>query len=151
MQEEAAKSKKAYNKKIKSWRRRGFHEALDQATTDAKKLWKFTKVPKNRANPKIPHIAALETRDGGKTTDSCEIANKLRTAFFPPTRQADLSDLEGFEYPEPEIMPAITRNEVISAAHNLSMRKAPGPAGVANELLKFGLFNDNHTPRDDSP
>lgn len=74
----------------------------------------LTKVPKNKAKPRTPHIVALETRDGGRTVDSREIANELRSAFFPPTRQADLSDLEGFEYPEPEIMPAITRKEVIA-------------------------------------
>lgn len=116
---------------------------------DPKRLWRARKIPKNRAKPRLTHIAAIKTPQG-TLTDSESIAEALRGAFFPPIKDADLSDLDGFEYSDPIPMPSIKKTEILAAANHLSSNKAPGPDETANEIYKFGLFTDKYAPRTDS-
>jgi hypothetical protein len=62
-------------------------------------------------------------------------AEVLRQAFFPPPLQADLSDVEGYEYPPPIECPEITMSEVENAVRRATPNKAPGTDGITNSIL----------------
>ena len=59
----------------------------------------------------------------------------LRQSFFPPPLQADLSDLEGYQYPPSIEYPDITIPEIEKAVRRASPNKAPGIDGITNGVL----------------
>ena len=64
-----------------------------------------------------------------------EKAAVLRQSFFPPSMQADLSDIAGYEYPPPIECPDITIAETERAVRRAAPNKAPGVDGIPNAVL----------------
>ena len=61
----------------------------------------------------------------------------LKTFFFPPPPEADLSDLPSYIYPSASECPIIiTEKEVLQAIKRPRADKAPGPDGVTNRVLQ---------------
>ena len=67
--------------------------------TDSSKLWRMTRILKNTANQRSPHIARIETQ-GSIIAEDRDVAGVIR-AFLSPIRDADLDDIEGYSYPDP--------------------------------------------------
>jgi len=62
----------------------------------------------------------------------------LKDIFFPPVAEADLADLEGFNYPPPlEDCPEITAEEIRFAIYKPAQDKAPGPDGIPHRILRL--------------
>ena len=66
-------------------------------------------------------------------------ADALARKFFPTPPEADLSDIEGYEYPEPVPMPEITVDEVRKAVRYAVTNKQPGDDEIPNEVLQWTL------------
>ena len=64
-----------------------------------------------------------------------EKAETLRQAFFPRPLQADLSDINGYKYPQPIEYPEITISEIDKAVHRAAPNKALGTDNITNGIL----------------
>ena len=72
-------------------------------------------------------------------TEPEDKAEALAGSFFPKPPDADLSDLEGYQYPTPLNMPPITAREVRKAITKTAPHKAPGPNGIPNYALQVSV------------
>lgn len=85
----------------------------------------------NPASFKNPSTATLQYE-----TDPKKKIQLLRTAFSPPSPEADLSDIPNFDYPTPYILPPLTPHEVYQAILRPSPYKVPGCTGIPNFILQ---------------
>lgn len=92
----------------------------------------------NQGPPRLPTIPNLTTPDGTVTTTMAEIETALSDSFFPPLRDADLSDAHG-PYPDPLPFREITKHEIRKAITNMSSGKANGPDDIPVEALKKSI------------
>jgi hypothetical protein len=90
---------------------------------------------RNRHNATPAFTPALAKPDGGTVHQPEEKAEVLRQTFFPPPAQADLSDMDDYEYPPPIECPIITTAEIERAVRRASPNKAPGADGISNGIL----------------
>jgi hypothetical protein len=66
-----------------------------------------------------------------------EKAEILKQAHFPPPVEADLSDLEGYSYPERVFIPErLGENEALNVIKELAKDKVPGLDKIPNRILK---------------
>ena len=63
-------------------------------------------------------------------------AQLLVKTFFPTLLTLDLSDIQGYQYPEPVPYEEIKEKEIESAIGHASEGKAPRPDAIPNEILK---------------
>ncbi|KAJ9137654.1 Endonuclease/exonuclease/phosphatase [Pleurostoma richardsiae] len=130
--------RQARNKKgrhIQKVLRNTHRQRVEEASESPSGLWKLVKWAKNRHNETPAGTPALVRPDGGLAQQPEEKADVLRQSFFPPPHQADLSDLEGHEYPTPVECPDITEAEIEKAVRRASPNKAPGTDGIPNAIL----------------
>ena len=84
--------------------------------------------------PQLPDI-----RDG--TTWAATNEDKARVfaqQFFPHPRAADLSDIEGYQYPPPlPISNAVMADDIRTELRKLKPDKPPGPDNIPNRVLKL--------------
>jgi hypothetical protein len=73
--------------------------------------------------------------DGELASRPEEKAETLRQSFFPPPLQAYLSDISGYEYPQPIECPEITSSEIEKAVRRAAPNKAPGTDNITNDIL----------------
>lgn len=88
--------------------------------------------------PRASHTPTLREGDREYVTAENK-ADVLREVSFPPAPTADLSDLEGYDYPAAVTAPLITSEEVMHAIHRSASYKAPGPDGIPNAALKKAI------------
>jgi hypothetical protein len=77
----------------------------------------------------------LKKPDGGFAHQAKEKAETLRKSFFPPPLRADLSDINGYEYPPATECPEITLREIKKAVRRAAPNKAPGNDIITNGIL----------------
>jgi hypothetical protein len=65
-----------------------------------------------------------------------EKAQLLTQSLFPAPARADLSDIEGYQYPPAIECPDITESGIEKAILGASPNKAPGGDGIANGILQ---------------
>src|SRR5436190_4314811 len=66
-----------------------------------------------------------------------EKADMLRRSFFPEEPQADLSDMNGFEYGQAtEPLPQVTKDDILNIMDKQKKFSAPGLDGTPNAFLK---------------
>ena len=66
-----------------------------------------------------------------------EKADMLRRSFFPEEPQADLSDMDDFEYGQAvEPLPQVTKNDILNIMDKQQKFSAPGIDGTPNAFLK---------------
>ncbi|KAM0742770.1 hypothetical protein ACQRIT_002947 [Beauveria bassiana] len=130
--------RKACNRKgrhIRKILRDAHRQRVEEASTNSSGLWKLVKWAKNRHIPSSACTPALVMPDGGLAEGPEEKAEALRQSFFPPPSQADLSDIEGYQYPPAIECPAITLPEIERAVKSAPRSKAPGMDGIINGIL----------------
>lgn len=115
--------------------RSAHRQRVEEASASQSGLWKLVKWAKNRHAPSSACTPSLATPDGGLAEGPGEKAEVLRQSFFPPPSQADLSDIQGYQYPEPIDCPAITASEIKKAVRTAAPNKAPGADGITNRVL----------------
>jgi hypothetical protein len=102
-------------------------------------LWNLVKWAKNRHAPPAACILTLVKADGELAHQPEEKAEVLRQSFFPPPLQADLSDIEGYDYPLSIECPDITLPEIEKAVRRAAPNKAPGTDSITNGILHYTL------------
>ena len=111
---------------------------VEDATESIEGFWKLARWARRRRGVQPTYTPTLHA--GDQTYDTPERkAQALRETLFPPPPEADLSDIPGYEYPEPLQMPAITEKEVCQAVRRAAPNKAPGPDGIPNLTLHRAL------------
>lgn len=86
-------------------------QRVEQAAGDPKGLWKLAKWAKNR--PPIETVTpAIRNKDGYLKHEPRDKVKLLKQSFFPKPPEPDLSDMIGYNYPEPLETPPITELEV---------------------------------------
>ena len=73
--------------------------------------------------------------DGSLAHRAEEKAETLRQFFFPPPHRADISYIDGFQYPPAIECPEITSREIENAVRRAAPNKAPGTDGIPNVIL----------------
>ena len=119
--------------------RNAHRERVEAASADPKGLWKLAKWAKNRGAESQAFTPALQKQDGTSAIESEDKAELLQATFFSTPPEADLRDLEDYEYPEPLQMPLIREQELSNAILQALSNKAPGPDGIPNRILHLSL------------
>uniref|UniRef100_A0A8H7K2N2 RNase H type-1 domain-containing protein n=1 Tax=Bionectria ochroleuca TaxID=29856 RepID=A0A8H7K2N2_BIOOC len=130
--------RQARNKKgriIQKTLRSTHRHRIAEASNSQTGLWSLVKWAKNRHSASSACTPALARPNGELVQRPEEKAELLRQAFFPPPRQADVSDIHGYEYPSPIECPDITTSEVENAVRRAAPNKAPGTDGITNAIL----------------
>ena len=112
---------------------------VEAAAADPKALWKLAKWVKNRGTIRPAFTPALQQPDGIFVLGPEEKAELLYAVFFPTPPEADLSDIESYENPEPLQMPPIAEQELRNIILQASGSKAPGPDGISNCILHLAF------------
>ena len=121
---------------IQNMLRKTHRQRVEETSASQSGLWNLVKWAKNRHNITPAFTPALVKPDGGSVHQPEEKAEVLRQTFFPPPPQADLSDIDGYEYPPTIECPAITTVEIERAVRRASPNKAPGADGISNGIQK---------------
>lgn len=121
---------------IKKLLRKNHWERIQEATETPSGLWKLAKWARNR-QPRQSFTPPLREGLGPMKTQIDEKIALLKENFFPRMKEADLSDLQDYNYPEPVDWPPFTPREVQVALSSVATRKAPGPDGIPNLVLKI--------------
>ena len=115
-----------------------FRTQISQVASSPSSVWRLAKWARTRSQapkevPKMPPLT-FNNRTANTFTEKAEV---LKEAFFPAPPEADLSDLEGYYYPEAKACPIkITKQEVLAAIRRPNPDKAPGPDGIPNRILQ---------------
>ncbi|KAA6409153.1 MAG: reverse transcriptase [Lasallia pustulata] len=112
---------------------------VEAAAADPKGLCKLAKWAKSRGTASQAFTPALQQPDGTSASGPEEKAELLHAASFPTPPEADLSDIESYEYPEPLQMPLIAEQELNNAVLQAPGSKALGPDGISTCILHLVL------------
>jgi hypothetical protein len=108
---------------------------VEEASASESGLWKLVKWAKNRHTVASACTLALIKPDGELASRPEEKAEILRQSFFPPPLQADLLDINRYEYPQPIECLEITISEIEKAVRRAAPNKAPGTDNIINGIL----------------
>lgn len=79
---------------------------MEDATESIEGFWKLARWARRRGGVQPTYTPTLHA--GNQTYETAERkAQALRETLFPLPPEVDLSDIPGYEYPEPQLMPAI--------------------------------------------
>ncbi|KGO73013.1 reverse transcriptase [Penicillium italicum] len=109
-------------------------ERVGAATKSIDDFWKLVR----NTTPRATYTPTLRVGDTEYVTAE-EKADILREVLFPHAPTADLSDLEGYDYPTAVSTPLITSEEVMHAVQRSASYKASGPDGIPNAALKKAI------------
>ena len=115
--------------------RKTHRQKVEEASTSDSGIWKLVKWAKNRHIAASTCTPALMKPDGELAHQAEEKAETLRQSFFPPPFGADLSDINGYDYPSPIECPEITPQEIEKAVRRAAPNKAPGTDDIPNAIL----------------
>ncbi|KAJ5765559.1 reverse transcriptase [Penicillium odoratum] len=119
--------------------RQAHRERVEEATTSIDGFWRLAKWARSRGVPRSSHTPTLRVGEREFTTTD-EKAACFRTALFPPAPTADLSDIDGYTYPDAVPMPTtVSPAEVEHAIRRATPYNAPGPSSIPNAVWKHGL------------
>jgi ribonuclease HI len=121
---------------IKKVLRQAHRERVEEATSTIGGLWKLVRWARNRGQRQAV-TPPLKRADGTLEDDPQKKTKLLRKTFFPQPQQADLSDLEGYEYPAAINLPPITTQEIELAIRRARTGRAPGNDGIPVLILKI--------------
>lgn len=110
-------------------------QRVEEASASKSGLWKLVKWAKNRHSITPACTPELNKPDGGLARQAEEKAETLRQSFFPSPHRADISDIDGYEYPTAIRCPEITPREIENAVRRAAPNKAPGTDNIPNGIL----------------
>lgn len=121
-------------------RRTCWRQAVHEAKDGTRGIWALTKWAKDRSDipsepPKVPPLEGQQPEQRVDTfEEKCEAFHRQ---FFPPTPDADLSDMSPAEYPpDLDSLPIISYDTVSSVVRRTSPFKAPGVDGIPTGFLQ---------------
>jgi len=130
---------------IKRAKRKAFREAMHEASNNDTTIWKLVKWAKNRSHlpPDLPQFPPLiRMRNAGEEQLESTFAGKVeifKEQFFPPSPEADLSDIADYSYQQQiEQDATITEEEIQRAIRKQGPNKAPGPSQIPNLAIQLG-------------
>ncbi|MBW0544884.1 hypothetical protein O181_084599 [Austropuccinia psidii MF-1] len=119
---------KIWELKSNHWKRFLAEKGPDHAY----RAYRFTK------NKQDEEITPLKNGEGNLTSDVTEKSNLLFHGTSIVETAADLRDIPIREQPNrPPTFPLITEDKIKNAIEELPNKKAPGPDGIPNELIKI--------------
>ena len=135
-----AQYKKARNQKnrlIKGTLRKAHRRRVQQVVEDGPKgMWRLAKWARNRKGSYDRGITPTLKQTNGELAETVEAkAAAFQQAFFPQPPDADLTDIDNFEYPSNPIeFPEITHHEIVEAVQSAPAGKAPGEDTIPNSF-----------------
>ena len=120
-------------------------QRVEQAAGDSAGLWKLAKWAKNRSSIETV-TPAIRDKEGQLKHEPSDKVKLLKQIFFLKPPEADLSDMEGYSYPDPLETPTITEPEVRRAVRNVNSNKASGPNETPSLTLHWVLENPGFLP-----
>jgi len=120
---------------IRKTLRNTYRQKVEEVSASDSGLWKLVKWAKNRHVAAPTCTPAVMKSDGELAHQAEDKAETLRQSFFPPPISADLSDINGYDYPSPIECPAITQHEIEKAVRRAAPNKAPGTDDIPNAIL----------------
>ena len=124
---------------IRDTLRQNHRDKLSQALGDPMKVWKIVKWAKTRDTPFQPFTPDLQRPNGTLAVLKRDKTDLLAKSFFSQPPPADVSDIEGYQYPEPIDFSPITATEIKNAIRKASPNKAPGSDKIPNVVLQMAL------------
>jgi hypothetical protein len=128
---------------IRKTLRNNHRQRVENASASESGLWKLVKWANNRHVTASTCTPTLVKPDGGLARQLEEKAETLQQTFFPPPPQANLSDIDGYGYPQPIKCPEITPSKIERAVRRAAPNKAPGidniPNGILHQILNILL------------
>lgn len=95
----------------------------------------MAKWAQNREGLTPKPVLALRKPDVGLVERTEEKLDVLQKGFFLEPLEADLSGIDGFDYPQGTLWPDIIEEEVKYAIQRAKPWKALGPDGILNGIL----------------
>jgi len=127
-------------------------DRIEKGTQSIEDFWKVARWVRRRGATGSSFTPTLRDASGQGIQDPEEKAKLLFRVLHPTPPEADLKDIEGYNYPEPIATPKITIKEVKRAITSAAPGKAPGPDNIPNLVLQrllpiigdylTNLFND---------
>ena len=113
---------------IEQAKRRDFRQSMHQASDTPEGIWKIVKWARKRSQKLTDQISIPTLKwNGVEAQDSRSKAELLRQTLFPPPPEADLQDMENFQYPTPvEQVPRLTVEEINRAVKATAKDTASG-------------------------
>jgi len=102
-------------------------ERIEAVASQAAGVFKLNKWARSRESLAPTITPALSQPDGPMEQEPAAETGMFRDIFFPTPPEADLTDLDGYQYPEPLPCPRITGREIKKAIMKAAANKAPGP------------------------
>lgn len=116
-------------------RRDAHRDRVSKASGDQRQVWGLSRWAKGRAAAYQAFTPPIQRSEGLAYTPH-DKAKALSDSFFPPPPTADLTDLQGFQYPQQLEVPDITPQEVLREIQRPGPDKAPGPDMIPNRALQ---------------
>jgi hypothetical protein len=127
-EEQYKKARNQKNRLIKGTLTKAHRRRVQRVIEDGPRgMWRLAKWARNRKGSYEKGVTpALKTN--GELAETVEAkAAAFQQAFFPQPPDADLSDINGFQYPlNPIEFPEITHHEIVEAIRSATAGKAPG-------------------------
>ena len=139
--EDFSRARNYKNNLIKREQRKTFQKFIREICESPAKMWKGIRWARDPTPKQVTLSTLIPLNIIIGINDPPGKADILWQTFFPPPVQADLSDLEGVEYPLVLHLGPITRDEINRAIQKAPVSKAPGNDGILNGILKL-LWQD---------
>ncbi|PYS87898.1 MAG: hypothetical protein DMF62_11095, partial [Acidobacteria bacterium] len=96
--EEYKRARNSKGRFIKTQLRQIHRDSVEKATQDPAGLWKLAKWAKNRGNSRQGFTPAIQRPDGTTAQNPDEKTKLLANSFFPKPPEANLEDIQNFNY-----------------------------------------------------
>jgi exonuclease III len=116
---------------------RDTHRTRVSNTRDLKGLFQLARWAKNRNSANPCFTPDIKDAEGDIQRDLEGKAQAFARTFFPTPPPADLSDIQGADYPSPIRHMDFREAEIREIIRNLPPDKAPGPDQIPNRMLKW--------------
>ena len=121
---------------IKKAKRKGWQSFVEEAAQTPEGLWKLAKWSRGLRGIQAV-MPPIKDSQGVLQTSSEEKVQILQEAFFPKPPEADLADIQGYQYPRVDMPEDITIQEMEAVLQRVSAKKALGPDEIPNGILQL--------------
>lgn len=120
-------------------KREDFRKTMQDAATKPQGIWKIVRWARQRSQGQTTQISFPTLKQGMyEAKDAKSKAELLRDTCFPPPPEVDLTDIEGFIYPQQITQDEeIAEREILKAISRTKKDKAPGPDDIPNRVVQI--------------